>query len=144
MVFEPPPILVSGGMIVQDGRVLLGRRAPHRRICPDTWDLIGGHVDPGETVEDALVRELQEEIGVTPILFSPVTVIDFSQEAGRAVRYHLFRIDAVKGEPRLANDEHTALRWFALADAAALSDLASARYRPFLLAQISCGADSRA
>jgi 8-oxo-dGTP diphosphatase len=122
-------------MIVRAGSVLLGRRAPHRRICPDTWDLIGGHLEPGETLELALARELGEEIGVVPTVFRPIAMIDFTEEAGEPVHFHLFRVTAYEGTPRLANDEHTDLRWFALAAAAALPDLASPRYRPFLLAE---------
>ncbi len=128
-------ILVAGGMIIRAGRVLLGRRAPHRRICPDTWDLIGGHAEPGETLEQALVRELGEEIGIAPTAFHDVGTIDFTEEAGEAVHFHLFRVTAFIGEPHLANNEHTALEWFGLSEAAALPDLASPRYRPFLLAE---------
>ncbi len=128
-------ILVAGGMIIRAGRVLLGRRAPHRRICPDTWDLIGGHVKAGETLEQALIRELDEEIGVAPTAFHRIAMIDFTEEAGEAVHFHLFRVSAFVGDPRLANDEHTALTWFSLRDAAALPDLASPRYRPILLAE---------
>ncbi len=129
------PILVAGGMIVKAGRVLLGRRAPHRRICPDTWDLIGGHLEPGETPDAALICELGEEIGVKPTVFREIAVIDFTEEAGEPVHFHLFRVSAFDGEPRLLNDEHTALRWFTLREAAALPDLASPRYRPILLAE---------
>ncbi len=125
-------VLVAGAMILRDGRILLGRRAAHRRICPNTWDLIGGHQEPGETVEETLVRELGEEIGVLPVLFHEIAVLDFTPEAGRPLHYHLFRVDAVEGEPRLANDEHMALAWFAPAEALALPDLASVRYRPVL------------
>ncbi len=128
-------ILVAGAMIVRDGRVLLGRRAPHRRICPDTWDLIGGHLEAGETPEQALARELAEEIGIIPTLFRRIALIDFTEEAGEPVHFQVFRVDAFEGAPHLANDEHTALQWFTLAEAAALSDLASARYRPILMAQ---------
>ena len=46
--------------------------------------------------------------------------------------YHLFRVDAFEGEPRLANPEHVALRWFDWHEAQALPDLASDRYRPIL------------
>jgi 8-oxo-dGTP diphosphatase len=128
-------ILVAGGMIVRAGRLLLGRRAPHRRICPDTWDLIGGHMEPGETLDETLIRELAEEIEIAPTVFAKVAMIDFTEEAGEPVHFHLFRVTAFEGEPRLANDEHTDLRWFSFADAAALPDLASPRYRPVLLAE---------
>ena len=127
-------VLVAGGLIVRAGRVLLGRRAPHRRICPDTWDMIGGHLEPGETLEQVLVRELREEIDVAPTVFSPVGMIDFTEEAGEAVHFHIFRVDAFTGAPRLANPEHTALRWFSWAEALALPDLASGRYRPIFKA----------
>ncbi len=122
--------LVAGGLIVRRRMILLGRRAAHRRICPDTWDMIGGHVEPGETVEEALVREVREEIGVLATRFIPLSIIDFGIEAGRPVHFHVFRVDAFEGEPRLAKPEHTALRWFSLEAALALPDLASPHRYP--------------
>jgi mutator protein MutT len=127
------PILVSGALIVRERRLLLGRRSPHRRICPNTWDTIGGHVEAGETLEAALVRELMEEIGVVPTRFSPLAMIDFGIEAGRPVHFHVFKVEAFTGEPHLANAEHTELRWFTPREALALADLASPhRYPPVL------------
>lgn len=128
-------ILVAGALIVREGLILLGRRAPHKRICPDTWDLIGGHVEAGETLAQALVRELAEEIDIRPTRFSEIAEIDFSQEAGRLVLYHMFRVDGFEGAPRLANPEHVALNWFTWAEALALPDLASDRYRPLIAAE---------
>lgn len=128
-----PITLVAGGLILREGRVLLGLRSPHRRICPNTWDLIGGHVEPGETLEAALVRELGEEIGVRPTRFDPIAMIEFGIEAGRPVHFHVFRVDAFEGEPRLANAEHTALKWFTPEEALALTDLASPRHYPAVL-----------
>lgn len=47
------------------GALFLQRRAPTKRIQPDRWDTsVGGHVDPGESYEQAAVRELAEELGV--------------------------------------------------------------------------------
>ena len=125
-------VLVAGALIVREGRVLLGRRAPHKRICPNTWDLIGGHLEIGETPAEGLTRELQEEIAIRPTLFNEIATIDFNIEAGRSVLYHLFRVDAFEGEPRLANPEHVDLRWFDWRQLLALPDLASDRYRPIL------------
>jgi 8-oxo-dGTP pyrophosphatase MutT (NUDIX family) len=54
------------GVILVDrrGRLLLQERDEHPVIDPEKWGLVGGHVDPGEDVEDAAYRELLEETGV--------------------------------------------------------------------------------
>ena len=52
-------------LLRRDDRVLLCHRSPDREWFPDVWDFPGGHVEPGERPEDALVRELAEELGVT-------------------------------------------------------------------------------
>lgn len=116
------------GLIVRDGLVLLGLRSPNRHARPGCWDLIGGHVEPGEGLKDALVRELAEELGVRPLVFHAITTLDAASEAGAPASFHIFRIDAFLGEPRLANDEHTELRWFSSDEACALRNLASPLY----------------
>ena len=107
--------------------LLLGRRASHKRICPGLWDVIGGHVEGGETIEQALARELREEIGVTPVGATKLASIPFV-DGTEKVELHVFRVDAWTGDPVLANDEHTELRWFTVAAASALSDLAAREY----------------
>jgi 8-oxo-dGTP pyrophosphatase MutT (NUDIX family) len=81
------------------------------------------------------VREFQEEIGVAPIDFRLLTVLDFSAEAGSPLHYALYRVGALAGPPLVANDEHSELRWFELTAAAALPDLASGHYRSIILEQ---------
>ncbi len=52
-----------------DGRILLQRRSMNKDIQPGKWDTaVGGHVMPGETYEDAAVREMAEELGVPEAL----------------------------------------------------------------------------
>jgi 8-oxo-dGTP pyrophosphatase MutT (NUDIX family) len=53
------------GALIKDGRdrVYVHRRSPHRRLLPGTWDIIGGHVERGESPEAALTREIEEETG---------------------------------------------------------------------------------
>ena len=63
------------GLLIANDRILLGRRTADRRIYPNVWDVIGGHLEPGETLEEALIREVEEEIGVTPTAFSRLTTI---------------------------------------------------------------------
>jgi mutator protein MutT len=111
--------------------VLLGLRSPARRNFPSCWDTIGGHVEAGESPAEALVRELQEEIGITPTVFAPAGRIDtFETDGATPAVWWLFRVTAwTGGEPVIANDEHTEIRWIDLAQAQHLQPLASDLYR---------------
>src|SRR5271167_2833220 len=60
----PPLILVAAVVLVDaDGRVLLAQR-PEGKSMAGLWEFPGGKVDPGETPEAALIRELAEELGI--------------------------------------------------------------------------------
>ncbi|MEP2828579.1 NUDIX hydrolase [Parvibaculum sp.] len=120
----------AGAFFVKDGRVLLARRAAHKETYPDCWDIVGGHVEPGETVEQALIRETMEELGVTPLQFEAVGLFaePLPERYGEAV-HHFFRVTEWRGEPSLTDDEHTELRWFTLDEACTLEDLAIPEYR---------------
>jgi 8-oxo-dGTP diphosphatase len=59
-----PLVLVAAVALVDaDGRVLLARR-PEGKVMAGLWEFPGGKVDPGETPEAALIRELAEELGI--------------------------------------------------------------------------------
>jgi len=55
---------VASAVIIRDGRILLTQRRPDKDF-PLTWECPGGKIESGESVRDALQRELTEEIGVT-------------------------------------------------------------------------------
>jgi 8-oxo-dGTP diphosphatase len=101
------PIAVTAAVIVADGRVLLMRRPPGDRLA-GLWELPGGKVEPGESPEECLARELAEECSLT------VTVGRFFAES--VYRYphaHIkllaFWVDTWTGELELrAHDDH---RW---------------------------------
>lgn len=120
----------AGAFFVKEGRLLLARRAAHKTTYPDCWDIPGGHVEPGETVEQALVREAMEELGVTPLQWEEVGSFaePRPQQYGEAV-HHFFVVREWCGDPSLIGDEHTELRWFSLDEACALEDLAFPGYK---------------
>ena len=103
-----------GGAMVRRGRVLLVRRSPQARHYPDVWDVFGGHVEVGESLEEALRREAREELGVEIEAFRPLgTVHDPVEPADITV----FAVTAWKGEPvNAAPDEHSEIGWFTLSE----------------------------
>lgn len=110
-------IPISVAALVRDGLVLLVHRHPSRRWYPDCWDLVGGHVESGESPHQAVSRECREELGVhvhdpLPI---PMTVDDPTLDM------HAFLVTRWGGEPvNAAPEEHDDLRWFRPSDLADL------------------------
>ena len=64
----------------KDGRMLLIKRARDAGTDPGRWDLPGGKMDYGETLRDALVREVREETGLTVKVGPAVHVCHFTKE----------------------------------------------------------------
>jgi 8-oxo-dGTP diphosphatase len=100
-----------------DGRVFIHRRGPDRRYLPNGWDVLGGHVEAGETLLEALAREIEEESG-WQLIGSPelVYVADWeTDEDGAVVRRREFDfLVEVAGDlqhPRLEWPQHTEFRW---------------------------------
>ncbi|HEY9347920.1 MAG TPA: NUDIX domain-containing protein [Inquilinus sp.] len=122
---------IACAILLRDGRILLGRRTPQRRSYPDCWDVLGGHLEAGETPEQALVREVQEEAGVTPLRHRLVaTLPDLDPVRNGEARYHVFVVTGwTGGEPRMLGDEHSELRWIPIEEAVRLPDLAIDAYR---------------
>lgn len=99
-----------GALLVRDCTVLLGFRHSSRASYPGVWDMIGGHVEPGEDLSQAISRELYEELGIVAVVGQPLeTLCDASLEMSLTV----WRIDRWSGvvENR-APHEHSELRWF--------------------------------
>jgi 8-oxo-dGTP diphosphatase len=61
---EKKAIDVVCAIMENDGKILLGKRSAPRQHA-GFWELPGGKIDPGETPQDALLREIMEELGVT-------------------------------------------------------------------------------
>ena len=93
-----------GAAVVRGGRVLSCRRTEPPRLA-GCWELPGGKVDPGETEQAALVRELAEELAVTAVLGARLGPDLPIGETG-VLRVFLATIDR---EPALV--EHDAHRW---------------------------------
>ena len=83
----------------------------------------------GETPEQAAVREIQEELGVTVTGLRRLEPIDITNASGPVI-FHMFAAwQWLGGEPSLRGDEHSKLRWFDVEEACRLDDLALEEYR---------------
>lgn len=109
----------SGAFIVRDGLVLLGLRSIRHSSYPGVWDVFGGHAHPAESPSEALVRELHEELQLTPIKFRELaTLPELEPEINGAVVYHIFVVTRWTGRgPIATGDEHSEIRWFPISDA---------------------------
>lgn len=121
---------VGALFIGEDGRILLGLRAPWKKAWPSHWDTIGGRVETGESLEAALVREAREEVGVTPTEFNLVaTVRERQPEIHGDALHHLYAVTKWRGgEPANVCDEHTELRWFTVEEMRELAKLVDGDY----------------
>jgi 8-oxo-dGTP diphosphatase len=106
---------VVGALITDDaGRVLIVRRAETCEFLPGCWDVVGGHVDAGESLLDALTREVEEETGWTGAVPEALLAVDEWHGADGNLRREfdfLVGVDGDLARPRLAPGEHSEHRW---------------------------------
>lgn len=110
-------VVVAAVILDEQGRAFTPRRTGTVTMLPGLWDLVGGHVEPGESLTEALAREVTEETGWTvrgdPSL---AHVSDWEVTvAGEQRRFREFdfvvAVDGNLGSPRLAAGEHDDFRW---------------------------------
>lgn len=97
--------------LLNDDSVLLAMKK--RGFGAGRWNGVGGKLDPGETVEQALIRECQEEIKVTPTSYQKVAEIVFHEQhegEQKSMLVHVFTSSVWDGEP--TETEEMAPKWF--------------------------------
>lgn len=91
-------IEVVAAVIERDGRILVTQR-PDGAHLGGLWEFPGGKIEPGESHEECLVRELKEELAVTVRVRGKITSI-FHQYPDRAVLLSFYRAELVEGQPQ--------------------------------------------
>lgn len=124
---------VAAGLILRpDGQLLLGQR-PEGKPWAGWWELPGGKLEPGETVLQALARELQEEIGIEVTQAVPwVTYVHAYPHT--TVRLAFCQVTGWKGEPRSLENQR--LEWVNPAEASSVGDLLPATLPPLRWLQL--------
>jgi 8-oxo-dGTP diphosphatase len=100
------PVVGVGGVVVRGGQVLLIRRG--KQPLQGRWVVPGGTVELGETLEEALVREMEEETSLRVEPIEVLTVFDRIERDGERVLYHYVIVDYLcrwlSGEAKAGSD----------------------------------------
>ncbi|WP_439495844.1 NUDIX hydrolase [Bosea sp. (in: a-proteobacteria)] len=107
------PVLAASIAVFRDGKVLLATRT--KPPADQLWSLPGGKVEAGETLEEAALRELEEEVGVKAVILGFNRHVEiFGRDAAGAVTHHFviasFVGDWLSGEPK-PGPEAGAVMW---------------------------------
>lgn len=104
----------AGGVVVRDGLVLVVHRPRY-----DDWSLPKGKLDPGETFEEAALREVEEEAGLRCELGDELPEVRYVDGRGRPKVVRYWRMRAVGDDMFEPNDEVDELAWWTVEDAMA-------------------------
>jgi 8-oxo-dGTP diphosphatase len=132
----PGPALrfVAAALILRGGEVLIGQRRPDQPMALQ-WEFPGGKIEAGESAEQALARELDEELGIVATVGARVTRIRHNYRHGGAVDLQFFAVNEFTGE--IENRIFNQLKWvkleslteydFLAADRGLIRDLAAGK-----------------
>lgn len=100
-------IFVVAGAIIKDGKVFAAQRGNKGKTA-FKWEFPGGKIDPGETPEQALARELIEELSIHVEVHELITsIVDEYEDV--ILHIDTYRCTLISGTPTLS--EHIALQW---------------------------------
>ena len=127
---------VVAALIIDGDKILICQRTRHQPM-PLKWEFPGGKVEPDERPEDALRRELEEELGIRATIGPEVATIRHQYENGNAVELHFYLVESYAGE--IQNRIFRDVRWatrkemldydFLEADIAFIKELAEGKIR---------------
>ncbi len=115
MTGGPAEVHAAGGAVVRDDLVAVVHRPKH-----DDWSLPKGKLDPGETWEQAALREVEEETGLRCTLAEPLESTRYTDRKGRPKEVRYWRMEVAADTGLGPDDEVDELRWVPLDEAGTL------------------------
>jgi 8-oxo-dGTP diphosphatase len=101
-------VQVVAAIIEREGRILIGQRQAEQSH-PLKWEFPGGKVEPGETPERALTRELEEELAIRNARGPEITRYEFAYPGKTPIALIFHRVTEFEGEPQ--NLIYREMRW---------------------------------
>ena len=106
-------IRVAAGIIIYNGKILIAQRR-HDKTCANLWEFPGGKIEQGETMQECLRRELQEELNL------PIIVGDYFMTSTYAYDFGSVELNAYWATSESENisfhPDHEDARWISLAE----------------------------
>ena len=90
---------VAAGLVFRRGELLITQRRAQTHLG-GLWEFPGGKVEPGESLEQCLIRELREELGIEVCVGTLIESLTHAYPE-KSVRLHFYRCDWLSGEPQL-------------------------------------------
>ena len=115
---------VAAALILRGGEILIGQRRADQPMAL-LWEFPGGKIEAGESAEQALARELSEELGIKAEIGPPVTRIRHNYRHGGAVDLQFFTVHEFAGE--IDNQIYNQVRWVKIEDLTGYDFLAADR-----------------
>ncbi len=109
--------VVVGCLIKKDGRYLLVQE--NQEAARGLWNLPAGHVDKGESLEQAAIREVQEETGFDVRLVSQLAI--YHEEASKSVK-HVYSAEIIGGELNAQESEILQVKWLSYEEVQAIEN----------------------
>ena len=120
---KPPGIfnVAVEAVIVKDGKILITQRSFERPHAPGEWEILTGRVDQGETFEEAVKREVKEEVNLDVLPIKPFNTFHFYRGSEKAEHLGVsFLCQYLSGEVTLDKKEQIAYKWATPEEALAL------------------------
>jgi 8-oxo-dGTP diphosphatase len=111
---KPPGVfnVAVEGVVIKDGKMLITQRSFERPHAPGEWEILTGRVDQGETFEEAVKREVTEEVGLDVEVMEPFNTFHFFRGSEKAEHLGVsFICKYTKGEVKLDKTEQIDFKW---------------------------------
>jgi 8-oxo-dGTP diphosphatase len=106
---------VAVGVVEHKGKILLLKRSATRRSNPNKWQTIGGHIQEHEAAEDAVLREVKEETGLTGKIIRAGDIFQTVETEDRwMVAAYLIEVDSTA--VHINQREHSEFAWVAVSE----------------------------
>ncbi len=103
------PLRVTAALLVHNEKILIAQRSNTGRFA-NKWEFPGGKIDPGETPQECIRRELQEELGLTATIGNLFSETLYCYDQGK-IRQYTYWANPVTDPANLRLSEHQSIAW---------------------------------